>query len=119
MDEEIFWSERKLGNHNGISLTNGNFKNMSEHIGFRGRQDHYQAYVEDFKILITTEGNKVVKFEENPTKTRQGGLRNKTRSSPQQMWSTDGRERDPMRLFEEWLQRCPEAMKNPVPCTWP
>ena len=61
------------------------------------------------------DGNKVVQFEENPTKTRQGGLRNKTRSSPQQMWCTDGGERDPVRLFEEWLSRRPEPMKNSGP----
>ena len=99
VDEEIFWTEGKLGNHNGVALTNVNFKNLSEHMGFRGRQDHYN----------------VVQFEENPTKTRQGGLRNKTRSSPQQMWSTDGSERDPVRLFEEWLRHRPDAMKNSGP----
>ena len=54
----------------------------------------------------------MVQFEDNPTKTRQGGLRNKTRRSPQQMWCTDGSERDPVRLFEEWLKHRPDAMKN-------
>ena len=98
-DEEIFWSEGKLGSHNGVALTNVNFKNLSEHLGFRGRQDHYNAYVEDFAIFQTADGSKVVQFEGNPTKTRQRSLRNKSRSSPQQMWSTDGGERDPVRLF--------------------
>ena len=115
VDEEIFWTEGKLGNHNGVALTNVNFKNLSEHMGFRGRQDHYNAYVEDFTILQMADGDKVVQFEENPTKTRQGGLRNKTRSSPQQMWCTDGSERDPVRLFEEWLKHRPDAMKNSGP----
>ena len=115
VDEEIFWSEGKLGSHNGVALTNVNFKNLAEHLGFRGRQDHYNAYVEDFSILQMADGNKVVQFEENPTKTRQGGLRKKTRSSPQQMWCTDGGERDPVRLFEEWLSRRPEPMKNSGP----
>jgi len=104
VDEEIFWTESKLGNHNGVALTNANFKNLSEHIVFRGRQDHYNAYAEDFTILQMADGDKVVQFEENPTKTRQGGLRNKTRCSPQQMWCTDGGERDPVRLFEKWLK---------------
>ena len=115
VDEEIFWTEGKLGNHNGVALTNVNFKNLSEHMGFRGRQDHYNAYVEDFTILQMADGEKVVQFEENPTKTRQGGLRNKTRSSPQQMWCTDGGEKDPVRLFEEWITHRPEAMKNSGP----
>ena len=63
-------------------------------MGFRGRQDHCSGYVEDFTILQMADGDKVVHFEENPTKTRQVGLENKTRSSPQQMWCTDGSERD-------------------------
>ena len=44
--------------------------------------------------------SKVVEFRENPTKTRQGGLRNPTRRSPLQLWSTDRGERDPVKLFE-------------------
>ena len=64
-DEEIFWSEGKLGSHNGVALTNVNFKNLSEHLGFRGRQDHYNAYVEDFAIFQTAGGSKVVQIEEN------------------------------------------------------
>lgn len=40
-------------------------------------------------------------------KTRQGGMRNKTRSSSQKMWFADGGERDPVRLFEEWFARRP------------
>ena len=114
-DEEIFWREGKLGNHNGLALTHVNFKNLSETMGFRGRQDHYDAYVEDFSIFQMADGIKVVEFKENPTKTRQGGLRNPTRRSPQQMWSTDGGERDPVKLFEEWLAHRPDALKKSGP----
>ena len=114
-DEEIFWREGKLGNHNGLALTNVNFKNLSETMGFRGRQEHYDAYVEDFSIFQMADGIKVVEFKENPTKTRQGGLRNPTRRSPQQMWSTDGGERDPVKLFEEWLAHRPDALKKSGP----
>ena len=31
------------------------------------------------------------------------------------MWGTDGGERDPVRLFEQWLARRPEQMKNSGP----
>ena len=84
-------------------------------MGFRGRQDHYDAYVEDFSIFQMADGSKVVEFKENPTKTRQGGLRNPTRRSPQQMWSTDGGERDPVKLFEEWLEHRPDVLKKSGP----
>ena len=111
-DEEIFWGEGKLGNHNGLALPNVNFKDLSETMGFRGRQDHYDAYVEDFIIFQMVDGSKVVEFKENPTKTRQGRLRNPTHCSPQQMWSTDGGERDPVKLFEEWLEHRPVTLKK-------
>ena len=45
------------------------------------RNFNFNAYVQDFTILqIMADGDKVVPFEENPTKSRQGGLQNKTRS---------------------------------------
>ena len=61
------------------------------------------------------DGSKVVEFKENPTKTRQGGLRNRTRCSPQQMWSTNGGDRDPIKLFEEWLEHRPDVLKKSGP----
>jgi len=78
-DEAIFWGKGKLGNHNGLALINLNFKNLSETMGFRERQYHYDAYVEDFSIFQMADGSRVVEFKENPTKTRQGRLRNPTR----------------------------------------
>ena len=56
--------------------------------------------------------SEVVELEENPAKTREGGLRNPTRRSPQQMWSTEGGQRDPVKLFEEWLGHRPDVLKK-------
>lgn len=118
-EEESFWSSGLLGDHNGVALTNANFKNLSEHFGFRGRQDHYDAYVEDFEVVwIQLEGGemaKCIRFNENPTKTRTGGLTVKHRKTPQEMWATDGGPRDPVRLFEEFLNRRPLEMRTSGP----
>ena len=54
----------------------------------------------------------MVEFEENPIKTRQGVLRNPTRRSPQQTWWTDRGERDPVKLFEKWLDHQPDVLKK-------
>ena len=59
--------------------------------------------------------SKVIQSEENLTKTRQGGLRNKTRSPLQQTWSTNGGEWDLVRLCEEWLARRPRPIRNSGP----
>lgn len=118
-EEESFWSSGLLGDHSGVALTNANFKNLSEHFGFRGRQDHYDAYVQDFEVAcIQVEGGemaKCVRFNENPTKTRTGGLTVKHRKTPQEMWATDGGPRDPVRLFEEFVKRRPLEMRNSGP----
>ena len=79
--EEVFWSHGTLGDHNGTALTNVNFKNLTEIMGMRGRQAHYDAFIEDFNISCQADGSKVVKFKETSTKTRQDGLRNPTRHS--------------------------------------
>ena len=100
-EEESFWSSGLLGDHDGVALTNVNFKNLSEHFGFRGCQDHYDAYVQDFEVAwIQIHGGEVakcVRFNENPTKTRSGGLSAKHRKTPHEMWATDGGPRDGQR----------------------
>ena len=57
---------------------------------------------------------KVVRFSENPTKTRTGGTA-KHRRMPQEMWATDGETRDLVRLFKEFLRRQPSEMRTSGP----
>ena len=96
-------------------LTNTNFKNLTEQLGLRGSQEHYDAYVEDFRIRNHEDGSVSVEFEENPTKTRSGGLIIKRRTSRQIMWSTNGGDKDPVRLFKVWLSKRPNGMKDSGP----
>ena len=43
-EEESFLSEKgHLGDFNGKVLTNVNFKNLMEQLGFRGRQEHHEG----------------------------------------------------------------------------
>jgi len=86
-----------------------------EQTGFRGRQENYDAYVEDFQFIENTDGSERVKFSENPTKTHSGGLHIPRRTTPQIMSSTDKGARDPVRLFKLWLSKRPEGMKNNGP----
>lgn len=114
-EEEMLWKNGSLGNHSAVSLTNANFKCLSEQMGLRGRQDHYDAYVEDFTLRKHDDGSESVIFSENPTKTRSGGLQVARRSTNQVMWSTDGGPRDPVRLFKLWLCKRPAPMQNQGP----
>lgn len=114
-EETALWEKGQLGDFNARVLTNTNFKNLTEQLGLRGRQEHYDSYVEDFIVRQQEDGSKVIEFREGPTKTRSGGLRIKRRSTPQLMFSTNGGERDPVRLFELWLSKRPEGMKDNGP----
>ena len=96
-------------------MTNVNFKNLTEQLGFRGRQEHYDAYVEDFVIRQQEDGSEVVEFREGPTKARSGGLTISRRTTPQAMYSTDGGKTDPVRLFKLWLSKRPDGMKDKGP----
>ena len=124
-EEDSFWSSGVLGvgDHDGVALTNVYFYNFSEHFVFRSLQDHYDAYVQDFGVVwIQIHGGelaKCVRFNENPTKTRSGGLSAKHRKTPQGLWATDGGRRDPVRLFENLLRTRPLKMRYLLGlCTW-
>lgn len=114
-EESSLWDKGQLGHHDGRALTNVNFKHLTEHFGLRGRQEHYDSYVEDFTIRPQQNGGEVIEYRENPTKTRSGGLRIQRRTTPQLMYSTDGGEKDPVRLFKLWLSKRPEGMKDSGP----
>ena len=68
-EESSLWVKGQLGDFNGKVLTNVNFKNLTEQLGFRGRQEHCDAYVEDFVKRQQEDGREVVEFREGPTKT--------------------------------------------------
>ena len=91
---------------------NANFKNFTEQLGLRGRQEHYDVYVEDLIIRQQEDGTNVVQFREDPTKTRKGGLTIKRRKTPQVMYSTNGGKTDPVWLFKLWLSKRPKGMKD-------
>ena len=114
-EEEQLWQNGQLGSHNARAPTQTNFKILTEQMGLRGRQDHYDAYVEDFTVISHQDGSESVEFDENPTKTRSGGLRIHRRKTPQVMYSTDGGERDPICLFKRWLSKRPKGMEDNGP----
>ena len=111
-EECSLWVKGQLGDFNGKVLTN---VNLTEQLGFRGRQELYDAYVEDFVIRQQEDGSEVVEFRVGPTKTRSGGLTILRRTTPQALYSTDGGKTDPIRLFKLWLSKRPDGMKDKGP----
>ena len=59
-EELALWEKGQLGDLNGKVLANVNFKNLTQQLRFRGRQEHYDAYVEDVIIRQRKDGTEVV-----------------------------------------------------------
>ena len=63
-EESALWEKDQLGDFNGKVLTNVNFKNLTEQLGFRGRREHYDAYMEDVIIRQQEDGTEVIEYRE-------------------------------------------------------
>ena len=114
-DEEQLWKNRVLGEQNPKSLLYTLWYLLTLHCGLRGCQEHHEMFVEDFSSNKDGQGTEsYVTFEENPTKTRQGGLRKKQRTIQPKMFATGG-SRYPVQFFKAYLARRPEEMRNSGP----
>ncbi|KAK3737414.1 hypothetical protein QZH41_000672 [Actinostola sp. cb2023] len=113
-DEEQLWSSGVMGSHSPNALISTLWFILSLHFGLRGCQEHHSMFVEDFTIDKDDNGNEYLTNEENPTKTRQGGLRIKRRAVKPKMFPTGGA-RCPVRLFRSFLIHRPEGMQNSGP----
>ena len=113
-DEENLWKNRVLGEQNPKSLLYTLWYLLTLHFGLRGCQEHHEMFVEDFTFNKDDQGTEYVTFEENPTKTRQGGLRKKRRAIQPKMFATGG-PRCPVQFFKTYLAHRPEEMRNSGP----
>ena len=113
-DEELLWSKGLLGNQSPKSLIATMWFFLTQHFGLRGCQEHHDMFVEDFSFSKDDNGVEYVTYEENPTKTRQGGLRKKRRVVQPKMFATDG-PRCPVKLLKTFLSHRPDEMKRSGP----
>ena len=87
---------------------------LTQHFGLRGCQEHHDMFVEDFAFSKYDNGVEYITYEENPTKTRQGGLRKKRRLVQPKIFATGG-PRCPLKLFKKFLSQIPEDMRSSGP----
>ena len=50
-EEELLWRKGVLGESSPVSLNHAIFYTLSQHFGTRGRQEHHQMKLEDFKFV--------------------------------------------------------------------
>ncbi|XP_066911348.1 uncharacterized protein KIAA1958-like [Clytia hemisphaerica] len=110
-EEELLWSVGKLGDNSAISLVRTMWFVCSEHFGLRGCQEHCTMRVEDFIFKKDKNGCDFVEFIEDPTKTRQSGLKPIQRKTNPKMYAIGG-ERCPVRLLRLYLSKRPESIQE-------
>jgi len=110
-EEDILWNYQKLGDFSAISLVRTMWFVCTQHFGLRGVQEHTTMMVNNFSVLHDEAGSKYIEFFEDPTKTRQGGLRPNLRPTNPKMFAVGG-DRCPVRLFELYMSKRPVELKN-------
>ena len=113
-EEEVLWDCGELGSDTPSSLQNTLWFFLGQHLGFRGRQEHYSLKVEHFKICISDNGTEYLTFVEGITKTRQGGLHKKPRLIQPKMFAT-GTARCPLSFFKKFISKRPPSLKEEGP----
>lgn len=94
-----FLSSGLLGDYSGFALTPVKFKTLYEHFGFRGRQEHCDAYVQDFKVVwIQIEEKCRNACASARTQRRLVQVAWRHRKTHEEIWSTEGGSRDPVIL---------------------
>ena len=92
---------------------------ITQHFGLRGCQEHHDMFVEDFSFSKDDNGVEYVKYEENPSKTRQGGAPKKRIVVEPKMFATGGW-RCSVKLIKTFLSHRPEDTEKQwtiLPCS--
>ena len=111
MELELLWNYQKLGDSSSTALVRTMWLLCTQHFGLRGCQEHTTMRVENFVVLRDIKGCEYIEFLEDPTKTRQVGLRPNQRATNPKMFTVGG-ERCPVELFKIYLSEQPDDLKN-------
>ena len=85
-EEDILWNYQKLGDSSSTSLVRTIWSLCTQHFGLWGCQEHTTMRVENFVVLRDISGCEYVQFLDDPTKTRQSGLRPNQRATNPKMF---------------------------------
>lgn len=114
-DEEVLWNGGKLGTTDPETLIHTLWHFLTQTLGFRGRQEHKIAEIQDFQFSLDENQNEYVEYNDcKPTKTRPGAIRAKRRPQRPRMHAT-GTERCPVRIFKTYLAHRPEHLRDKGP----
>jgi len=115
LDENKLWEEGKLGQGDPETLIRTVWFFLMQYLGFRGRQEHKIAEIEDFEFGVDENNAEYVEYNDcKPTKTRPGAVRAKRRSQRPRMYATNT-DRCPVAIFKTYLARRPKELREKGP----
>ena len=114
-EEEVLWESNQLGNNNPRSRLQTIWWNNCLHFGMRGREEHYEPKIEDFKLEVDGSGRKYISYIEGLTKTRKGGLNFKPRLIAPKMYESENIERCPVKMFLKYKSKRPTCVSESGP----
>ena len=132
-EEERLWSSGVLGSSNPQQLLNTMFFMAGKHFALRSGDEHRSLRARNSQMAIGTDretGRRFVEYNEDVSKSNQGGLRHRktSRKSVRAFDNPAEPERCFVRLFELYLSKCPEqdrpdafylkAMPKPTAQQW-
>ena len=89
-EEELLWERGALGCDDAKTLNRIVFYTLSQYFGARGRQEHHDIRIEEFKVVKSPNGETYyVQWTEGLMKTRKGGLSKPARRIEQRMYAAE------------------------------
>ena len=114
-EENELWEKGKLGDSDPETLLHTVWHVFTQHLGFRGRQEHRTAEIQDFHFGTDENNEQYIEYNDSkPTKTRPGALKSKRRPQLPRMYAT-GTERCPLAIFKKYITHRPECFADNGP----
>ena len=109
-DEDKLWEKKEMGTDTPTALQFTLFFMLTKGMGFRGREQHRKLRFGDIVLGRNADGLRYLEFHERDSKTMDGSGNSDWRATVPRIYS-DGTERDPINVYEEFVRRRPTTSR--------
>ena len=109
-DEDQLWEKKEMGTDTPTALQFTLFFMLTKGMGFRGREQHRKLRFGDIVLGRNADWLRYLEFHERDSKTMDGSGKSDWRATVPRIYS-DGTERDPINVYEEFVRRRPTTSR--------
>ena len=109
-DEDKLWEKKEMGTDTPTALQFTLFFMLTKGMGFRGCEQHRKLRFGDIVLGRNADGLRYLEFHERDSKTMDGLGNSDWRATVPRIYS-DGAERDPINVYEEFVRRRPTTSR--------